>query len=630
MTITKVFQENDFANNLDFDGTGTITVQHDAFIFGIFDNAFEMFGGPWTFKIDGYIQSQNEGIVFYNKNIVAPIKNASVTIGVEGEIHAAGAGLAGIDSEVALDLTNSGLIEGADYGIHMGNGALSSTKAMTITNNAGAEIRGNVYGIDDADTGHTLTVNNKGTIDGIRWYTGATITNSGTTGKLQDNGLSAAKDTVTNSGQINGNVSLDIGDDTIKNTGDIIGQIDFLTGKNSLTNGGAIQGQVLFGDKDDTMVNTGSVGADVGFFDGKNALTNSGTILGLVTMGTGNDVVKNTGSMNGAFLRLGEGNNSVTNGGTIANQLTAGAANDSLTNTKLMTGHIGLGDGNNKITNSGTITSGISLGGGDDVVTNTGHITGMVLLGIGNDTYIGGNFTDSVSDDGGDDVYKLGGGDDSATFIGSGHDLFDGGSGQDTIGTFLAGPVFINLDTKAVTVPALSQTLLASSMVATGGSASIKSFEVVVAGGGADVIVGAAVAEQFNGNGGDDTFVGGGGGDTLSGGTGLDTFVYLKVSDSGNTKATRDTIQDFDNPGATAGDKIDLSAIDAIAASKATNDAFLLIADDTPFTKAAGELRILHEIDTTLVQGDVNGDGKADFTIALVGVLGLTADDFSL
>ncbi|MBV1689749.1 M10 family metallopeptidase C-terminal domain-containing protein [Novosphingobium sp. G106] len=119
---------------------------------------------------------------------------------------------------------------------------------------------------------------------------------------------------------------------------------------------------------------------------------------------------------------------------------------------------------------------------------------------------------------------------------------------------------------------------------------------------------------------GDDILIGGVGVDRLEGGAGADTFVFSR-GDSGRTAQSADEIWDFG-----AGDRIDLSAIDANSANgAATNDSFTFIGS-AQFGKVAGQLRYDaygH------ISADINGDGKTDFMLRL-GVSALTADDFFL
>ena len=116
---------------------------------------------------------------------------------------------------------------------------------------------------------------------------------------------------------------------------------------------------------------------------------------------------------------------------------------------------------------------------------------------------------------------------------------------------------------------------------------------------------------------GDDFLIGGAGRDLLSGGGDADTFVFLALSDSGRTAKARDVIVDFDKA---EGDKIDLSIIDANT-HVANDQAFHLTANlgTGGFTHTEGELRLVIGAASTLISGDVNGDGKADFSILLKG-----------
>ena len=172
-------------------------------------------------------------------------------------------------------------------------------------------------------------------------------------------------------------------------------------------------------------------------------------------------------------------------------------------------------------------------------------------------------------------------------------------------------------------------------------------FESVFAGLGNDVIYGSAAGNTLFGNAGDDflagfggndsldggdgndVLVGGAGTDQLTGGPGADFFTYTALSDSGITAATRDVITDFSQSDP---DKIDLSAIDANTKNAAgTIDPFTFIGTNVPFTGTPGQLHALWNAAGQLVEGDVNGDKKADFSIQLIDpthAITLTSADF--
>ena len=64
--------------------------------------------------------------------------------------------------------------------------------------------------------------------------------------------------------------------------------------------------------------------------------------------------------------------------------------------------------------------------------------------------------------------------------------------------------------------------------------------------------------------------------------------------------------------------------------NQAGDQAFVWQDMNTPFTHSAGQLHAFWQGGQTIVEGDTNGDGKADFSIALDGHLTLGAGDFIL
>ena len=109
-----------------------------------------------------------------------------------------------------------------------------------------------------------------------------------------------------------------------------------------------------------------------------------------------------------------------------------------------------------------------------------------------------------------------------------------------------------------------------------------------------------------------DIIAGGVGADILWGEGGNDIFKLLGVKDSGLTRAATDTIMDF-----TQGeDKIDLSFQE-----------FHSLIANSDFTGSSGELRYIFQGGQTMLQGDINGDKKADFQIAIQGTVNLQSSD---
>ena len=111
--------------------------------------------------------------------------------------------------------------------------------------------------------------------------------------------------------------------------------------------------------------------------------------------------------------------------------------------------------------------------------------------------------------------------------------------------------------------------------------------------------------------------------DPKYGGAGADFFDFNSIKDS-VTGNKRDKILDFDRSEA---DKIDLAGIDA-KMGKSGNQKFKWIGKQD-FHDKKGELRYEKKGAKAIVQGDVNGDGKADFEIN-VSAANLNAVDFIL
>ncbi len=111
----------------------------------------------------------------------------------------------------------------------------------------------------------------------------------------------------------------------------------------------------------------------------------------------------------------------------------------------------------------------------------------------------------------------------------------------------------------------------------------------------------------------------------MTGGGGGDRFVFAAAGDSGVGPVDADRITDFSHA---QGDRIDLSQIDANGGG-AENGSFGFIGTGA-FTGVAGQLRYEVFGGDSVVGGDVNGDGIADFEIVLADVGGLQAADFVL
>lgn len=444
-------------------------------------------------------------------------------------------------------------------------------------------------------------------------------------------------------------------------------------GDYKITNFGAISGAgngiVLDGTGVHTIVNSGTVSAgtyailgQTSTFIGIEKVTNSGTLNGGVELGLGDDSFTNSGTVNG-IVSLGEGNNSFKNSGKINNNV-GGGGNSTIVNSGTIVGLIGLGIGNDTLINSGTITGGVVLSDGDDTFTNfakvkvngktvikNGTAEDFISLGRGEDSFNGGKRGETLIDGAGNDVYRFGAGNDTYSAHSppssggdSGNDIVDGGTGIDT---YDASASFestnINLSTGVAT----------GANIATD---TISGFENVIGSSHDDVISGNNVSNRLEGGfgfdqlfglGGNDVLVdgagiggdnpdvldGGAGKDTLTGGANQDAFQFSSAVHSGVGVTKRDVITDFNQSEL---DFIDLHLIDA-ATNIVGDQEFHLVGNGglDPFTPVgvahlAGELRYKYVGGNTIIEGDINGDAKADFQIELKGHYLLIDGNFSL
>jgi Ca2+-binding RTX toxin-like protein len=142
--------------------------------------------------------------------------------------------------------------------------------------------------------------------------------------------------------------------------------------------------------------------------------------------------------------------------------------------------------------------------------------------------------------------------------------------------------------------------------------------DTLTGGDGGDTLSGGDGNDTLSGGAGNDVLTGGFGTDTLAGGLGVDTFDFDDIADS-VTGSGRDVVTDFLH----GTDLVDVQGIDANSQA-AGNQAFVFVGGGA-FSGAAGELRFAGGN----LSGDVDGDGNADFQIAL-GSVTVTASDLLL
>jgi Ca2+-binding RTX toxin-like protein len=270
---------------------------------------------------------------------------------------------------------------------------------------------------------------------------------------------------------------------------------------------------------------------------------------------------------------------------------------------------------------------------------------GSGLYGIdGNDHLYGGNGNDNLYGDDGDDYLDGGSGQDYLEG-GNGNDTFilrtagdgaDGGDDKDIARSYVdvkAGdPLLWTHGTDAAYVSSVEKVILMGSQALN--ATMDRRDDNVIGNDAANVIKGYSGVDHLSGEGGNDKLLGGMGRDVLAGGKGADellggdqadTFLYKSLGDSTVAAANRDTIHDFHRG---EGDLIDLNQIDANTKID-DDDAFTLIGRDA-FHNKAGELRYEFADGDTFLYGDVNGDGKADFALEVLGKIKFHAADFVL
>ncbi len=172
-----------------------------------------------------------------------------------------------------------------------------------------------------------------------------------------------------------------------------------------------------------------------------------------------------------------------------------------------------------------------------------------------------------------------------------------------------------NLQQLTITIGALAS-------ASTGGSGNdevvgTRRNDVISGGYGADLLSGGATPPSGLQEPGRDAITRqplGGSRQALPGRDGRDVFVYVRADSSLNTKHQRDVITDFD-----PSDQIDLAAVDACSL-QAGQQRFSWIGQ-RQFNGTAGQLRIdVSPFRHALLQGDVDGNGKPDFEVKLLGV----------
>lgn len=271
-----------------------------------------------------------------------------------------------------------------------------------------------------------------------------------------------------------------------------------------------------------------------------------------------------------------------------------------------------------------TLTGLLDIDGAGNGLNNrlTGNI-GRNLLdgGDGNDTINGGANVDTLRGGAGDDIYFV---DETADQV---IEFADGGT--DTVKSYVSWILGAELENLSLVGDlAIDGTGNAFNNVVIGNIANNQLYgqngdDTLRGGDGDDMLEGGDGSDSLTGGVGNDVLNGGLGLDTLSGGSGADRFVFESLLDSPPTAF--DKITDFRRAD---GDVIDLRGIDANALTVG-DDAFTFIGTSS-FSRTPGELRAAFVRSNATIYGDVDGDGVADFAIALQGVTAIPPMDFLL
>ena len=265
-----------------------------------------------------------------------------------------------------------------------------------------------------------------------------------------------------------------------------------------------------------------------------------------------------------------------------------------------------LGDNVENLRLQGAATSGTGNDLANIIIAGIGPAT---LTGLGgNDTIYGSASGDSID----------GGTDNDALYGRNGNDNINGGDGDDLIrGQFGSDTLHGDAGNDLLFGDEGQDTIY-------GGDGD----DDLRGGIQTDTLYGESGNDFLRGEDGNDILYGGAGRDVFTGGAGNDQFWFMDGDFAGLTSSTADRITDF----VSGSDRIRLDLVDANI-HVAGDQAFQFIGT-TAFTGAgtssSGELRYEVVGGSTIISGDTDGDGTADFAIALTGNYALIVGDFGL
>lgn len=383
----------------------------------------------------------------------------------------------------------------------------------------------------------------------------------------------------------------------------------------------------------DWFVSTITTGGDTRVTLNDASTGNDRQISTVQLYGAGDHVV-NLSRTDVDYLATGDGDDRVTVGGSWVAQINTHGGNDTITSGRSWVETIHAGGGANSVTIGTGGARAVLAGDGADRITLIGEAD-HVSAGRGADVVItGAEGAGTIEAGRGADRVVVGSGGASLVSLGRDADtlvlkqqtanpesilILQGGGNVSTPQDSDSDTLDLSAFTVGLTYD-LGQT---EAVRSSQGSFFALGFENVIGGSGADRLSGNDEDNRISGGAGRDTLQGDMGADTLVGGLGADRFVFTDAEES--TSDALDVIADFSR---TQGDQINLQALDANS-DESGNQAFTFIGAEA-FSRAAGELRAVISGSRTLITADLDGDGSADFAIAINRALTLTESAFLL
>ncbi|HSW12179.1 MAG TPA: hypothetical protein VLI06_05020 [Solimonas sp.] len=340
-----------------------------------------------------------------------------------------------------------------------------------------------------------------------------------------------------------------------------------------------------------------------------------GSVLENLTL-TGSAAINGTGNAEDNIL-IGNGAGNLLDGRDNDDLLDGGAGADTLVG----------GNGNDTyvVDNVNDVVTEAAAAGLDEVRSSISYTLGTTLENLiltGTSAINGtGNETDNqLTGNAGNNVLNGG----------AGADMISGGAGADTMSGGTGDDWYVVDNVNDIVVEGSDGLDGVSSSVSYVLGATVEALELVggdainaTGNGGGNNMVGGDGDNVLDGRGGDDILGAGDGSDTLIGGSGSDQFFFMLFHATGQADAQRDTITDFHHA---EGDLIDLSLMDAVAAT-AGDDAFTYISSASfSGTDASGQLRYSGGV----LYASTDADADAEFSVGLTGTPALVVADLVL